>query len=599
MKTLRSILPYLFAVYFGIAAYGHAQAESYNRFQPANGVLVGNTSTYVTTAATSSNITGLWSGTCNSSTFLRGDGACGTPAGTGVTSVALTVPSGLSVAGSPVTSSGTLAVSTTLNGVVHGNGSGFTASNVALGSEVTGTLPVANGGTGAATLTGPLKGNGTSAIGAAASSDIIGLWSGTCNSSTFLRGDGSCQSPGGGGTVTSVTAGTGLTASPNPIISSGTVSLDLAAANTWTAQTLFTVTGSTASPMLGLRSAFSNLEFDETDGSTDNKNWAIAANGEQLLFRAVNDARNTASDFMTVDRTGTTIDSVTFTGREIFSGNTSGITTPNVQLTAPASGVPSALEFYMPAAATNEKVWQLFANNTQFSVAAPTDARASPANAMLATRSGATISSVSFPTAAAASFLVGTSSSINGSSVMNVLAPAATAAAVFATPTFSAAQIFQWNQATAGDNVFTTFFTEGTITSRASIDYNRAGNAVRYNTTSDRRLKSAIADAGSASSIIDAIKVRQYDWKEPGHAHVRYGFVAQELNEVAPEAVSAGDSSGETITKTWGVDSSKLVPLMMKELQDLRKRVADLEAAQAQRPSLIQIPVGLDSAALH
>jgi hypothetical protein len=44
---------------------------------------------------------------------------------------------------------------TTLTGVLKGNGTGaFTASNVDLASEVTGTLPVANGGTGATTATG-------------------------------------------------------------------------------------------------------------------------------------------------------------------------------------------------------------------------------------------------------------------------------------------------------------------------------------------------------------------------------------------------------------------------------------------------------------
>lgn len=58
---------------------------------------------------------------------------------------------------------------TTLTGVVKGNGtSAMTAGSVALTSEVTGTLPVANGGTGAATLTGLVKGNGTSAMTAAA-----------------------------------------------------------------------------------------------------------------------------------------------------------------------------------------------------------------------------------------------------------------------------------------------------------------------------------------------------------------------------------------------------------------------------------------------
>jgi hypothetical protein len=65
----------------------------------------------------------------------------------------------------PVASGGTGAA--TLTGVLKGNGtSAFTASNVNLASEVTGTLPVGNGGTGAATFTANnvLLGNGTSAF---------------------------------------------------------------------------------------------------------------------------------------------------------------------------------------------------------------------------------------------------------------------------------------------------------------------------------------------------------------------------------------------------------------------------------------------------
>ncbi|MCF8258736.1 MAG: tail fiber domain-containing protein, partial [Flavobacteriales bacterium] len=68
-----------------------------------------------------------------------------------VTSVGLTMPSGFSVGSSPVTTSGSIAVTTTLNGPIKGNGSGFTAGAVNLTSEVTGTLPIANGGTNSST----------------------------------------------------------------------------------------------------------------------------------------------------------------------------------------------------------------------------------------------------------------------------------------------------------------------------------------------------------------------------------------------------------------------------------------------------------------
>jgi hypothetical protein len=48
----------------------------FTKFQPATGILKGDVNSYVTTAAASSDVIGLWSGTCNSSTLLGGGGAC-------------------------------------------------------------------------------------------------------------------------------------------------------------------------------------------------------------------------------------------------------------------------------------------------------------------------------------------------------------------------------------------------------------------------------------------------------------------------------------------------------------------------------------------
>jgi hypothetical protein len=97
--------------------------------------------------------------------------------------------------------------------------------------------------------------------------------------------------------------------------------------------------------------------------------------------------------------------------------------------------------------------------------------------------------------------------------------------------------------------------------------------AVLYNTSSDQRLKENITDANDAGDKIDAIKVRQYDWKADG-SHQDYGMVAQELMTVAPEAVSGDPESDEMM----GVDYSKLVPMMLKEIQSLRARIAALES---------------------
>jgi hypothetical protein len=127
-----------------------------------------------------------------------------------------------------------------------------------------------------------------------------------------------------------------------------------------------------------------------------------------------------------------------------------------------------------------------------------------------------------------------------------------------------------WNLGGAG-STFAMFVNSsgvgiGTITQSGTT-------AVLYNTSSDQRLKDNIVDAPSASDDIDAIQVRSFDWKADG-SHQKYGMVAQELQSVAPEAVSAPEDPEEMM----GVDYSKLVPMMLKEIQSLRARVAQLES---------------------
>ena len=129
-------------------------------------------------------------------------------------------------------------------------------------------------------------------------------------------------------------------------------------------------------------------------------------------------------------------------------------------------------------------------------------------------------------------------------------------------------QVMYANVNTTGGGTAITFLTKGTAVGSITV----TGSLTSYNVTSDQRLKENIQDADSASSLIDSLQVRQFDWKADS-SHQRYGFVAQELVTVAPEAVHQPNDSDEMMA----VDYSKLVPMLVKEIQSLRQRVAQLE----------------------
>jgi hypothetical protein len=99
-----------------------------------------------------------------------------------------------------------------------------------------------------------------------------------------------------------------------------------------------------------------------------------------------------------------------------------------------------------------------------------------------------------------------------------------------------------------------------------------SGSSTSYNTSSDARLKENIEDADDTGAVIDAIQVRQFDWKINAE-HQRYGMIAQELVAAFPEAVSHGPTEEDMLA----VDYSKFVPMLVKEVQSLRARVGELE----------------------
>ena len=102
------------------------------------------------------------------------------------------------------------------------------------------------------------------------------------------------------------------------------------------------------------------------------------------------------------------------------------------------------------------------------------------------------------------------------------------------------------------------------------------GTATAWNTSSDARLKTNLRDITNSSVIIDALKPRRFDWLTFTKEKDDYGFVAQEAYEVYPKMVTVGGD--DPAEKPWGMDASKLIPVLVAELQSLRKRLAALES---------------------
>jgi hypothetical protein len=111
------------------------------------------------------------------------------------------------------------------------------------------------------------------------------------------------------------------------------------------------------------------------------------------------------------------------------------------------------------------------------------------------------------------------------------------------------------------------FFNSGAVVI-GSITTN--GTITLYNTSSDYRLKQDLKDY-SGLLLVNSIKTYDYEWKSDNTR--MHGVLAHELQEIIPYAVN-GKKDGEQMQ---GVDYSKLVPVLVKAIQELSEKVKQLE----------------------
>ena len=125
-------------------------------------------------------------------------------------------------------------------------------------------------------------------------------------------------------------------------------------------------------------------------------------------------------------------------------------------------------------------------------------------------------------------------------------------------------------------------------TERGSIK--TTGSATAYNTSSDYRLKENVNYDWDATTRLKQLKPARFNWIIDDTNTPVDGFLAHEVSSIVPEAV-AGEKDGrenyidedtgeeKTRIRPQDIDHSKLVPLMVKTIQELEARIKTLEDA--------------------
>ena len=104
-------------------------------------------------------------------------------------------------------------------------------------------------------------------------------------------------------------------------------------------------------------------------------------------------------------------------------------------------------------------------------------------------------------------------------------------------------------------------------------------SSTSFNTSSDYRLKENVTYSWDATTRLKQLKPARFNFKDDTSDLVD-GFLAHEVSSIVPEAINgekdAVDSEGNP--EYQSIDQSKLVPLLVKTIQELEARITALES---------------------
>ena len=106
------------------------------------------------------------------------------------------------------------------------------------------------------------------------------------------------------------------------------------------------------------------------------------------------------------------------------------------------------------------------------------------------------------------------------------------------------------------------------------------GSTCNFSNLSDYRLKENVNYTFDATTRLKQLKPARFNFISDDTNTLVDGFIAHEVSSVVPEAITgekdAVDENGDAVYQ--GIDQSKLVPLLVKTIQELEARITALEA---------------------
>ena len=151
-----------------------------------------------------------------------------------------------------------------------------------------------------------------------------------------------------------------------------------------------------------------------------------------------------------------------------------------------------------------------------------------------------------------------------------------------------------------GSNAVAIDFQDFAGSRKGSIQFNEAGTS--FNTSSDYRLKENVVEITDATTRLKQLKPKRFNFITDANTTVD-GFIAHEVQDIVPEAITGSkdamkteeyevtpavlDDDGNVITEAvmgtrevpeyQGIEQAKLVPLLVKTIQELEARITALE----------------------